>query len=207
MEDSANMNVHLSNLDNMNTKKTGPFLSVTKEMLSGLNAGDSQAFDSIYLYCFEPIQAFFRLLLHNDAEAEELCQELFVRLWENRRTINPNLNFRSYLYTIAKTSAMKYLRHKQVENKYANFRLREDPDLGGSSDEGMMESELSLLIRISLEKMPEQRRKVFEMSRFDNLSNGEIASRLNIQESTVRAHLHHALKEIKNVIAVLALFL
>ncbi len=132
MENSANVNAYAPDFDEANKKKTGPLLSVTKEMLSGLNAGDSRAFDSIYLRCFEPIRGFFRLLLHNDAEAEELCQELFVWIWENRRVIKPDLNFRSYLYTVAKTSAMKHLRHKQVESRYANFRLREDPDLGGA---------------------------------------------------------------------------
>jgi RNA polymerase sigma-70 factor (ECF subfamily) len=177
-----------------------------RKVLAALSAGDSRAFDTIYLRFFEPIRAFFLLLLHNEAEAEELCQELFVRLWENREKVNPDLNFKSFFYTVAKSMAMKHLRHKQVIDKYTNFRLRENPDLEEAADEGLMENELSLLLRISLENMPEQRRRVFELSRFENLTNEEIASRLNIRESTVRAHLHLALKELRERLTVLLLF-
>lgn len=206
MKESSNFNSCAPDPDRTATPKMSGFRSVTKDILSALGNGDIRAFDRVYLSCFEPIRAFFRLLLHNDAEAEELCQELFVRLWENREAINPELNFRSYLYTMAKTSAMKYLRHKQVENKYVNFRIVEDPEQGGEPDERMLESELSLLLRISLERMPEQRRRVFEMSRFENMTYGQIADRLRIRESTVRAHLHHALKEIREAISLWMFF-
>ena len=212
MKDGTNSNVCLSaDPERTIAEETAlprpvEFLMITKEVLSALEAGDSRAFDTVYLHCFEPIRAFFCLLLHNEAEAEELCQDLFVRLWENRRTINPDLNFRSYLYTMAKTSALKYFRHKQVRDKYVNFRLREYSDPGEAPDEELMGNELSLLVRISLEKMPEQRRKVFEMSRFENLTNGEIADRLNIRESTVRAHLHHALKILKGLLVLVVFF-
>ncbi len=213
MRDDVNLNVNQSadpkegGADKAVFPRPAEFMAITKEVLSALMAGDSRAFDTVYLCCFEPIRAFFFLLLHNETEAEELSQELFVELWENRQKINPDLNFRSYLYTVAKTSALKYFRHRLVKDKYVDFRLRERPDSGTLPDEEMLEKELSLLIRTSLAKMPEQRRRIFEMSRFDSLTNGEIADRLNIQESTVRVHLHHALKELKELIGLFVFFL
>lgn len=200
MKERLNLSGCIPDPDQTVTRKTSGFQSITKEILSAFGNGDRRAFDTVYLCCFEPIRAFFRLLLHNDAEAEELCQDMFVRLWENRKAINPDLNFRAYLYVVAKTSAMKHLRHKQVRNKYVNFRLREDPEHEGAPDERMLENELLLLIRLHMEKMPRQRRKVFEMSRFDSMANDQIADRLDIRESTVRTHLHHALKGIKEEI-------
>ena len=181
-------------------------MEISKELLSDLTRGDHRAFNKIYLLCFEPIRGFFRMLLHNEAVAEELCQELFVRLWENRQTIDPSLNFKSYIYTMAKTSAMKYMRHKKVVEKYESFRLSNTSELTHAPDEGLIASELQLMIQLSLDKMPRQRRQIFEMSRTERLSNKEIAVKLGIQESTVRAHMHNAYKELKGLVYVLFIF-
>ncbi len=143
-----------------------------------------------------PVRGFFRMVLRNDALAEELCQELFVRLWENRHMVNPELNIRSYIRSTAKSSAMNHLRHKQVSDRYMTFRLNVDLDPSDAPDEQLMASELGYRIRLALDKMPEQRRRVFEMSRDESLSNGEIATRLGITESTVRVHVHKTLKEL-----------
>ena len=203
MKDSVNLDILLTNTEQTAaSSRTGGFAMVTSAVLAALRDGAPQAFDTVYLCCHEPVLAFFRLLLHNDAEAEELCQELFIRLWENHGRIDPDLNFRSYLYTVAKSSAMKYFRHKQVQEKYVTFRLHQKAESALAPDSALIGSELSLLVRSSLEKMPEQRRKVFEMSRFGSLTNGEIAERLNIRESTVRTHLHHALKALKEMIGL-----
>ncbi len=180
--------------------------SITKEVVSAFVDGDHRAFDRIYMCCSEPIRGFFRMLLRNDAIADELCQELFVRLWENRHTINPELNFKSFLYTVAKSSAMKYLRHKKVVEKYEDFRLRVGSDSTGAPDEALMAAELQLMIRLMLDKMPRQRRMVFEMSRVEKLSNAEISMRLGISESTVRAHLHNVIKKLKGLVSIFFLF-
>ncbi len=174
---------------------------ITKEMVSAFVDGDHRAFDRIYLCCYEPVRSFFCMLLRNEAIAEELCQELFVRLWENRRTVDPELNFKSYIYTVAKSSAMKYLRHKKVVEKYEDFRLRLGSDVADAPDEGLVAGELELMIRLMLDKMPRQRRAVFEMSRVERLSNGEISTKLGISESTVRAHLHNVIKELRKLVS------
>ncbi len=182
-----------------NNSHSYEFDYITNEVLTAFCAGDHRAFEVIYMHCFEPIRGFFNMLLHNDAVAEELSQEMFARLWENRHMVNPNLNFRSYIRTAAKSSAMNYLRHKQVVDKYTNFKLNMEIDLGDAPDEELMVAELQLMISIALEKMPEQQRRVYEMSRTEKLSNDEIANLLGISESTVRVHLHKAMKELKRV--------
>ncbi len=176
------------------------FGNITKEVVSAFAAGDHRAFDQIYLRCFEPIRGFFCMLLRNESVAEELTQELFVHLWENRRAVDPRLNFKSYIYTVAKSSAMKYLRHKRVVEKYEGFRLVNDPESAGTPDEGLIARELQLMMQISLDSMPRQRRKVFEMSRLERLSNPEIAMKLGISESTVRAHLHNATRKLREIV-------
>jgi len=187
-------------------KKRTDFDIITPQLLIRLRGGEHSAYDKIYLSCFEPINAFLRLLLHNRDEAEELCQEVFIKLWENHGTINPNSNFKSYMYVMARSVAFNHLKHKKVVEKYYNYRLNEQPGFESSPDEKIVEGELALLVKISLENMPEQRRRVFEMSRIDGLSNDEIADRLQIKPSTVRAHLHNAIKDLRELIALFILF-
>ena len=182
-------------------KQTG-FDVITPELLIRLRGGEHSAYDEIYLSCFEPLNAFLRLLLHDRDQAEELCQEVFIKLWENHSTINPDSNLKSYLYVMAKSVAFNHLKHKKVVEKYNNYRLNEQPGFESSPDEKIIENELALLVRISLENMPEQRRRVFEMSRIEGLSNDEIADRLQIKPSTVRAHLHNAIKDLRELIAL-----
>lgn len=180
------------------TPKTG-FDNITKEVVAAFASGDHRAFDQIYLRCFEPVCGFFKMLLRNETVAEELAQELFVKLWENRGSINPELNFKSYLYTVAKSAAFKYLRHKRVVEKYENYRGTEVAEMTDAPDENLIAGELQAMIKRALDQMPRQRRQVFEMSRVEKLSNGEIASRLGIRESTVRAHLHNVIKKLRGL--------
>jgi hypothetical protein len=96
-------------------------------------------------------------------------------------------------------SAMKYLSHKRVVEKYEGLRLGSDPGSAGAPDDGLIASELRLRMQISLDKMPRQRRTVFEMSRMERLSIPQIALKPGISESTVRAHLHNATRQLRKL--------
>ncbi len=180
--------------------------NIPREVAAAFRDGDHRAFETIYLSCAESIRGFFRVILRNDAVAEELCQDLFVRIWENRHQVNPELNIRSYIRRAAKSSAMNYLRHKQVADKYTNFRLNMDVRPDNAPDEQLMAAELQLLIALALDKMPEQRRRVFEMSRVEGLPYATIAESLGMSESTVRVHLYKALKDMSGLLSAIAIF-
>lgn len=177
-----------------------------RKQLCALRDGDHEAFSEIYLKTIDPMIDFLDLLLHSRHQAEEISQQIFVNIWENRARIDPDGNFKGYLYIVARSAAFKYLAHKKVHDKYVNFRLSLDPDLGYAPDELLIDNELALLISLSLEAMPEQRRRVFEMSRYDNMTNDEIAARLNISKNTVRSHLYNALRELKELTTVFLVF-
>ncbi len=174
---------------------------IPREVVVAFREGDHRAFETIYLSCADSIRGFFRMILRNDAVAEELCQDLFVRIWENRHLVNPELNFRSYIRRAAKSSAMNYLRHRQVAEKYTSFRLNMDNRPDNAPDEQLMASELQLLIALALDKMPEQRRRVFRMSRVEGLPYTTIAESLGMSESTVRVHLFKALKDLSGLLS------
>lgn len=183
------------------------FSSLSPELLAAIRDGNHQAYDQFYLDTVDLMFDFINLLLHSEAEAEEICQQIYVKIWESRQSIDPAGNFRGYLYKMAKTASFKYLEHKKVENKYLHYKGYDAPEFGASPDELVITREIALLIKISLDNMPEQRRKVFEMSRYEGLSYEEIAKRLNISNATVRSHISHAIKELKDIVIVVAIFL
>jgi RNA polymerase sigma-70 factor (ECF subfamily) len=173
--------------------------------IAKLAQGDHEAFRSIFMHYFPKLKFFIARLVKSEAVAEELAQELFVKLWEKREILTMVQSFNAYLYRTAKNSALNYLDHQYVERKHARYvnESSEQP-----SDELLQAKEMELLIRLTVEKMPEQRKKIFKMSRTACLKNEEIAQKLNISKKTVENHLTLALKEIRQLFSMfLFLFL
>lgn len=197
--------------DNSSTEfvklKDNVFSHITRDILVGLREGDYEAFDFIYMRCVGPLAAFFRVLMQSDTDARELCQDLFMKIWETREKINPDSNFKAYIYTTAKNLALMQLRHKKVIHKFINFKLKNDIDFEYAPDSELIRAELMLLMKISLNNMNPVRKRVFEMSRIEGLNNDEIAKKLNLNPVTVRTHLHKAIKELKNLIALTLIFI
>lgn len=171
-------------------------------LLEALRNGSHEAFEAIYLRSINPMIDFLYLLLRSRDEAEEVAQDIFVKLWENRGKINPRANFKGYLFTIAKYTAFDNLSHRKVEAKYQKFKMSMTEEYESSPDHHIISSELFMLMRLCIEKMPEQQRRVFEMSRVEGLDSDEIATRLNISKNTVWVHLHNAMKDLKQLISI-----
>jgi len=171
-------------------------------LLTQLRNGDHAAFQSVYLQCADSTRPLVTTLLRSSYEAEELTQEVFVQLWEKRENIDPQSNFRAYLGMITKWAAFNLIDHKKVEHKYRDFVTYIAQDLSPAPDQMVLTEELALMIRISLDRMPQKQRRVFELSRFEGKTNAEIAKLLNISDSTVRVHLHTAMNQLKEIITL-----
>jgi RNA polymerase sigma-70 factor (ECF subfamily) len=168
------------------------------QMIAQLAQGDHEAFRSLFMQYFPKLKFFIARLVKSEAVAEELSQELFVKLWEKREILTMVQSFNAYIYRTAKNAALNYLHHKYVEQHHA---LRLSEHQAQPSDELFQAKEMELIIRLTVEKMPEQRRKIFKMSRTAYLKNEEIAQKLNISKKTVENHLTLALKELRQLLS------
>lgn len=178
-----------------------------KELLTALSKGNQSAFDSLYLFYAPKVREFVFRLLKNLGEAEDVTQNIFLRVWEKRRELGGTRSLRSYLYTMARNAVFDIFSHSIVEDKYMQEHInsaaeRRDAPLS----EKIETEELALLIAVAVDRMPEQRRRVFSLSRYEELSNKEIAERLNLSVKTVERHMTAALSQLRRLLTLLALF-
>lgn len=175
--------------------------AITPETLNELREGSHEAYRTIYLTYKESIEFFLFKLTRSEEEAREITQEIFVNVWEKRRQVDTAKSIKSYLYSIAKNSALNYFAHQKVVERYHTANPFTE-EAGCVSDEQLIARETELLIEIAVSRMPKQRRRIFELSQYEGLSNEEIATRLEMNKLTVANHLANARKDIKDILTL-----
>ena len=149
--------------------------------------------------------------------AENLVGDLFFYLWKNRTTIQVNESISSYLFSAIRNRAINYQNQASVNREihFSQYEELEDFSMFESKDslplEQIIEKELADRIRKSVNSLPMQTRKVFELKREQNFSYDEIALQLHISINTVRFHIKTAMKKLRvelgDYLTVLLLFL
>lgn len=173
--------------------------------LKALREGSHKAFEAIFVTYYNKTKAFIYGYVKSASDAEELTEDLFVNLWANRQSIDLTKSLSSYLHTIARNAAINFLKHKYVHDAYVNSL--HNSDYNSTSEEYLIAKELGLLVDDIVDKMPEQRKQIYILSRKEELSNAEIAVRLNTTKRNVESQLSLALKEIRKAISVFFLSL
>lgn len=142
-------------------------------------------------------------LLKSEEDAKDVTQDIFVKLWENPDLWMNCERMSNYLYTVERNYIYNYLKHKAVTSDYLEIAAERmkvaEQELLQPHDEYCFH-EVELLLQMALERMPEQRRRIFSMSREEEISFQEIAKRLNISVRTVEYHVYRALQDIKKSI-------
>lgn len=167
-------------------------------------------FEEIFIQYFPKVRTFAAILLKSEQEAEDVAQDIFVKLWEQPDLWEGNL-VRNYLYTMVKNHVFNRIKRKNIESKYihSQMNLHSWEEMGEFKDplNEIYHEELQLLLKLSLEQMPEKRRQVFEMSRFEYLTNNEIAEKMNLSVRTVEQHIYLALKDLKKLFLIAFFFI
>lgn len=168
-----------------------------QELTDLLMQGDQHAFATIHDRYYGVLyrHAFHRYPYRE--EIKDLLQDLFIYIWNNRESMQFTKGIASYLYTSTRNSLLNIYKHQKVELNYIqsfkDFIDQQEPIV----DEMMREKELVLLIEKEVAKLPPQMRLVFEMSRNQNLSHKEIATKLSVSPLTVKKHVHKSLKILR----------
>lgn len=187
---------------------------ITSELLDNLKKGNEEAFTAIFNEYFQRLCNFAVTYVIDESTAKNIVQDVFVKLWENRKNIRENFSFMGYLLTITKNNCLDYLKHVQIENRYqkqvANYQSELELNyyaLKRLEIDFLEYDEILKLIEKTLSELPPQCQRVFRMSRFENLSNAEIGEKLGIGQKAVEANITRAIKvlrqELKDYISIL----
>lgn len=169
-----------------------------KELVDLLKSDDQAAFTEIYERYKAILYIFTYKRIGRREETRDLLHELFMTIWEKRATLNIAGALLPYLYTAVKNRIMDMVAREQVASRYLD-QFQDYIDAGATpADDLVRHNQLLALIEIEIAALPEKMRQVFELSRHTNLNRKEIAEQLNISEQTVKSHMHHALKILKN---------
>lgn len=167
-----------------------------QELIKKLKKDNIEAFNQLFYSYSSKLYHFGYGYLKSKEDAEEMVQEIFSTIWDNRLKIKEEYQFRSYLFSIAFNYIKKYFRSKAIIRKYADQNLSQKIETDETVDEIEYASLKARVDRL-VDQMPEKRKAVFIKSRFEGKNGKDISVEMNISQSTVENHLNQALKFLR----------
>ena len=160
---------------------------------------DRQQFEELFRSHFQYLCSYALQYVHDPDTAQDICQRVFIALWEKRSTIQPNQSVKSYLFTAVRNRCLNHIRdHKKYRSRILDLDCGEFDEV---EDESAFEQEQwAERINAALSELPDKCRQVFEMSRYQQMKYREIAEELGISQKTVEAHVSKALKELRRTL-------
>lgn len=171
-----------------------------KELIIRLIEGDKTAFEAIYRFYVKRVYYFALRYLRNKEESEEMVQEVFTKLWENRTNLNPDLSFSGYLLTITKNTIFNENRKKVNHQVYCEYVINYLQMQMRDLEREIISQDLMTKVNQTIDNLPPKRQEIFKLSRLGGLSHKEISKKLDISEKTIETHMRLAFKDLKREI-------
>ncbi len=151
-------------------------------------------FNELFNLYYEELCRIVMPVVKDQDVAEDVVQDVFVKMWTRRSELEVNTTFKAYLYKAVVFRALDHLRKQKNAHKAADELKAINPSSHNNIDGQLEEKELTLAINEGMDKMSENMRMIFQLSRFSGLKNREIAEQLNISIKTVESNMGKALK-------------
>jgi RNA polymerase sigma-70 factor, ECF subfamily len=163
--------------------------------------GNESAFDNLFRQWYAPLVRYAASMTDGDIdEAEDLVQQVFVKLWEQRAELSVQFSVKAYLYKMVHNRALNRIRQQHTRERYTNHQTRSMADAHENAPD-TSDTELHSRYREALNGLPPQCRQVFELSRFEELKYREIADQLGISIKTVETQMGKALRILRHELA------
>lgn len=161
-----------------------------------LKQGEEQAFRIVFDTYHHRLFTFSMKFVHDEETAKEIVQNVFLKVWRNRRKLNPALSFQAYLFKIAKHENFKYLKKAARDASLKEELIHRCLSATTPIEDDLIFTEYQAIANKAIALLPPKRRLVFEMAQ-QGLTHGEIARELGISVHTVRSQLAHATQSVK----------
>lgn len=180
-----------------------------RELVSCLNKGDERALRALYDQYIQPLYHFILRTAKSPELAKDVVQDVFAKVWELRAEVDPNQSFKAFIFTIARRHLLNLLSRMQREHGIIDEIKRYAVPVENTTERHLDWSESNALIIEAMDKLPPQRRAVFELCKIRGMSYKQAAAELGITVGTVNSQMVKALKsiqeyiELRNLIVIL----
>ena len=167
-----------------------------KILIDKLKQGDRPTFEHVFRTYYVPMCSYANRYLSDKSASEEVVQDLFCKIWFRRSELVINTSLKNYLLRATINHALNTVKRKEVDRKYVDyigFKVEE----AYSDTDDLVQQELQRRISQGISSLPERRREIFEMSRFEGLRYEEIADRMKIKVKTVESQMVKALEFLR----------
>ena len=175
-------------------------MSDEKDIIMALKNDSANAFDDLFRLYGQRLFLFSKRFMRDPEDAKEIVQNVFVKIWENRANIDEFQSFKSYLFSIAYNSIITEFRKKHREQKLLENIKLTTPGYHQDLEEQLLYESTKHEIDKAIEALPQRRKLIFKLSRFEGRSYQEIAAELEISVNTVENQISEALKYLRNSI-------
>jgi len=169
-----------------------------EDLMFEIKAGNMKAFDQLYERYCKNLLGFSFSITKSREEAENIVQDVFLNLWQNREKIEKGTSVKYYIFTIAHNSTISAIRKKRKDERFLE-QLRNIQDFSSSPEELEAEyNDLDNELKKIIAELPDRQREIFLLHKVDGLKYQEIAEKLDISVNTIETHMSRALKAIRS---------
>jgi RNA polymerase sigma-70 factor (ECF subfamily) len=168
------------------------------ELVRRIRAGDERALETVFKAHYAGMASFVQRFVRSPDLAEELVQDVFLKLWSKREQLAEIETFRTYLFRAARNTALNYLRRAKLERRWREEQgTDDDPPTTFAADDETVEQEVAAAVQEAINRLPPRCREIFLLSRDGGLTYAEIARSLEISVKTVETQMGRALKSLR----------
>ena len=170
-------------------------------LLEALRKGEEKAFEYLFDRYYEGLLNYAGRIVRETELAHDLVQETFCKLYEDHASLNIHLSIKSYLYKSVYNSCLNEIKHQKVVNNYADRELLDfyftEIVQAPEAELALQNEDIRKVLEEAINKLPERCREVFVLSKVEELSNKDIAEKLNISVKTVEVQMTKALSRLR----------
>ncbi|WP_080058257.1 RNA polymerase sigma factor [Spirosoma aerolatum] len=166
-------------------------------LLNRMSTGDEKAFRKLYDFYRPDLYRFVFKFIKSNELSNDICQEVFMKIWEDRWAIQEVSSFKSYLFTVTKNHTFNMLKRAAVEDRIKGEVLRNYTVSKNDTEESLQAREYQQFLQRVLDTLPPQSREVFKLCRQQEKSYDEAAQILGISSSAIKKHMVRSMKVLR----------
>jgi len=178
-------------------------ITILKQLQIRVEQSNQKAFEDLYRLFFPRLYNFAMLYVHKKEAAEEIVNDVMVKIWEKRDTINTIENLETYLFVAIRNHCLNYLQ------KYSHYHVTIEPESGlaevisiNDPAKDLEWKEINLKLHLAIEQLPDQCRTVFKLIKEEGFKYKQVAEILNLSPRTVETQLFRAIKKLDAVVNI-----